>query len=669
MSSTALKKRQWNPRMKPRVVVVFYMMVIFVGYLAYNLVQVQARQRVGGKAPTGFRDFIDMAGKYHVGSVPLPALRGPILDRNYQILAASLSLPSIAANPRKIAPEERDAVALFLARAMNGDVRTIHQMLETRGTFVWLGQKMPEKVAERIEKFATERDKTVSKGQRGAIFVLRESTGKRFYPKGRLGVHLLGYTGIDDNGLDGIEAVYEGALKGIPGQIEAEMDRDGRIIPGGWSRLQPARPGRSVVLTLDESIQYIAERELAAQVKKFKATSGTCIVMDVKTGDILALVNKPDYATADAYKVATALRRNRAISDTYEPGSTMKVFTAAAALDSGRITMNDQFYCGTSITVDGWELHNADDGESSANGCENVMGVVTHSFNVGTVAIALRMGKKPFQQYLDRFGFGQVTGLPLPGEAEGLIQPYKDWPNITLATTAFGQGITVTPIQLVSAMQAVANKGVLMKPRLVREVLDADGKVVKSFPSTVKRRVLSERTAMQMRQILRNVVTNGTGKKAENAVYPSGGKTGTANIVDNGGYGGRYNASFLGFAPYHDPRIAILVKVEDPHPIHWGGSVAAPVFKVVAREALWRLGVRPLDVVENMDPEEEAAASPSPSPTPADSRVPGATATGGAPNAATSAAPLTAHAAPSANPKKGTAAVAPPVQHPRRTPH
>lgn len=664
MSSTALKKRQWNPRMKPRVVVVFYLMVLFVGYLAHNLVQVQARQRVGGKAPTGFRDFIDMAGKYHVGSVPLPALRGPILDRNYQILAASLSLPSIAANPRKISPEERDEVALFLARAMNGDVRTIRELLNTRGTFVWLGQKMPEKVAERIEKFSAERDKTARKEQQGAIFVLRESTGKRFYPKGRLAVHLLGYTGIDDNGLDGIEAVYEGALKGIPGQIEAEMDREGRIIPGGWSRLQPARPGRSVVLTIDESIQYIAERELAAQVKKFKATSGTCVVMDVKTGDILALVNKPDYATADAYKVPTALRRNRAISDTYEPGSTMKVFTAAAALDSGRITMNDQFFCGTSITVDGWELHNADDGESSANGSENVMGVVTHSFNVGTVAIALRMGKKPFQQYLDRFGFGQVTGLPLPGEAEGLIQPYKDWPNITLATTAFGQGITVTPIQLVSAMQAVANKGVMMKPRLVREVLDADGKVVKSFPSTVKRRAISERTALQMRRILRNVVTNGTGKKAENAVYPSAGKTGTANIVDNGGYGGRYNASFLGFAPYHDPRIVILVKVEDPHPIHWGGSVAAPVFKAVAREALWRLGVRPLDVVEKPDPEEEAAAAPSPPPAATKSGTPGAAAST-APHAALNAPT----ASPSTNPKKGATAVAPPIQHPRRTPH
>lgn len=611
MSSSALKKRQWNPRMKPRVVVVFYLMVLFVMYLSYNLVQVQARQRLRGEAPKGFTDFTHMARNYHVGSLPLPALRGPILDRNHQILAASLGLPSIAADPSRIPPSERDQVALFLGRAMNGDVPTIRKMLDHRGTFVWLGQKMPEKVAERIEKYARERDRDLPKKLQGGIFVLRESTGKRFYPKGRLAVHLLGYTGIDDNGLDGIEAMYDGALKGIPGQIEAEMDREGRAIPGGWSRLQPARPGRSVVLTIDESIQYIAERELAAQVKKFQATSGTCVVMDVRTGDLLALVNKPDYATANAYKVDTALRRNRALSDTYEPGSTMKVFTAAAALDSGKITMNDQFYCGTSITVDGWELHNADDGESSANGTENVQGVVTHSFNVGTVAIALRMGKKAFQQYLDRFGFGQVTGLPLPGEAEGLIQPYKDWPNITLATTAFGQGITVTPMQLVSAMQAVANKGIMMKPRLVKEVLDSDGKVVKAFPTTVKRRVVSERTSMQMRQILRNVVTNGTGKKAENAVYPSAGKTGTANIVDNGGYGGRYNASFLGFAPYNDPRIVILVKVEDPKPIHWGGSVAAPVFKAVAREALWRLGVRPLDVVEKPDPDaEEPAAVP-----------------------------------------------------------
>lgn len=651
--------------MKPRVVVVFYLMALFVFYLGYNLVQVQARQRLRNAPPKGFSDFKGMANAYHVGSLPLPALRGPILDRNRQILAASLSLPSIAADPTKIPPEQRDQVALFVARAMNGDVATVRKLLNTHGTFVWLGQKMPEKVAERIEKYARERDAGVPKNLQGGLFVLREATGKRFYPKGKLAVHLLGYAGIDDNGLDGIESAFEQQLKGIPGQIEAEMDREGRAIPNGWSKLTPARPGRSVVLTIDESIQYIAERELAATVKKYQATSGTCVVMDAKSGDILALVNKPDYTTAQASKVDVSLRRNRALSDTYEPGSTMKVFTAAAALDSGKVSMSDRFFCGTTITVDGWQIHNADDGESSANGSENVLGIVTHSFNVGTCAVALRIGKKTFQQYLDRFGFGRTTDLPLPGEAEGLIQPYKGWANITLATNAFGQGITVTPMQLVSAMQAVANKGVMMKPRLVKELLDPDGKVVKAFPTKVKRRVVSERTSMQMRQILRNVVVNGTGKKAENAAYPSAGKTGTANIVDGGGYGHRYNASFLGFAPVQDPRVVILVKVEDPKPIHWGGSVAAPVFKAVSREALWRLGVRPLDVVEKDDKDDESSSTGKT----ADAKAKSAkTALKGAKGAPAGIA-HTGGAKAASTSKKGESTVAPAHQPARRTPH
>lgn len=575
--------------------VVFYLMVLLVLYLGHNLIQVQAYQKLRNHPPPHFKDFVEMAMAYHVGSKPLPALRGAILDSNHQILAQSLTLPSIAADPSKIPPSERPQTALFLARATHGDEHAIRALLNTRGTFVWIGRKKPERVAERVEKL-----------QLHGIFILREPSGQRFYPKGRLAVHILGYTGIDDNGLDGIEAMFDPVLKGEPGQLEAEMDREGRVIPNGWSHLLPARPGRNIVLTINEPIQYVAERQLSLAVKKWHATSGSCIVLDVKTGDVLALVNKPDYATRDSARVETGLRRNHAISDTYEPGSTFKIITGCAALDSGHVTMADSFFCGSSIQVDGWTIHNADDGETSTSGTENLMGIITHSYNVGTTSVALRIGKKALQEAIVRFGLGQVTGISLPGEAEGLVQPFRQWANITLATNSYGQGITVTPIQLACVMQAVANNGIMMKPRLVKEIRDADGRLVKDMPPTVKRRVISENTARQMREILRNVVAHGTGKNAENAVYPSAGKTGTANIVEGGAYGGRYNGSFLGFAPYDEPRIVVLVKIEDPKPYHWGGTVAAPVFRAVARDTLWRLGVRPLPVLEKE--EREAAA-------------------------------------------------------------
>jgi stage V sporulation protein D (sporulation-specific penicillin-binding protein) len=609
-------KRQWNPRMKPRIVVVFYLMVLFVGYLGYNLVQVQAKQRLRNEPPKGFDSLKAMARAYHTGQLAIPALRGSILDRNHDILAASLTLPSIAANPSRLTPEERPQLALFLARAMNGNAHDILAMLNRRTTFVWLGRKMPAKVGERVEKYARQRDAALPRESKflGGIFVLHEPTGKRFYPKGRLAVHLLGYTGIDDNGLDGIEGVYDHILRGEPGSLEAEMDREGRAIPDGWSHLQPSRPGHSIVLTIDESIQYVAERELTKAIRTYHGSSGTCIVMDARNGDILAMVNKPDYETRDAAHTPIGLRRNRAISDTYEPGSTFKIVTACAALDSGKIRLTQSFYCGDTIAVDGWTIHNADDGEAAMSGSATITEIITHSFNVGTTAVALYIGKKTMQQYIDRFGFGRTTGLPLPGEAEGLIQPYKGWANITLATTSFGQGITVTPIQLACAMQAIANKGVLYKPRLVREIVDADGKVVKRIPPTIRRRVISVKTAREMTAILRNVVTHGTGKNADNPIYPAAGKTGTANIVENGVYGSKYNASFLGFAPLNDPRVVILVKVTDPHPIHWGGSVAAPVFQVVSREALWRLGVRPLDIAEKDHRKTSAKKATSGSP-------------------------------------------------------
>lgn len=571
--------------MKPRIVVVFYLMVTFVFYLGYNLVEVQAR-----RAPW----LTERAMAEHIGTTPEPALRGAILDRNGQTLAASLTLPSIACTPHELRARgfDLDMTSVELSKIVGVPQKEVRELLNAPG-FVWLARKVPESVATEIGKL--NKDPDLNKQKFPGIFVLREPTGKRFYPKGRLAVHILGYTGIDDNGLDGIEAVFDPALKGKPGTLEAEMDRDGRVIPDGWSKRTPARQGNNVVLTIDESIQYLAESELQKAWDKFKPESAQCIVMDVKTGDILALANKPDYATRDASKVDVSLRRDRAISDTYEPGSTMKVLTAAAALDSGKITPKDTFLAGPTITVDGWTIHNADDGETGFGAMADITDIITHSLNVGTTSVALKMGKKTMFNYMMKFGIGHQTGICLPGEAEGLVQPYKDWANITLATNSYGQGVTVTPLQMVNVMQTIANDGVQMKPRLVKEIQTPDGRVVKRYPPVVRRRVISHKTAQEMREILRNVVLRGTGKLADIPGYPVAGKTGTANIVEHGVYvNGKYVASFLGFTPYNDPRIVCMVKVTDPKgPLHWGGSVAGPVFKTVCGESLWKLGVQP----------------------------------------------------------------------------
>lgn len=604
-----VRQKKFNPDTRHRVPHILALMVLFLLALSCRLWFVQAKNAYW---------YREEATKQHVGEQSLPALRGSILDRNREILAASLTLASLAADPSNILDKKK--AAAVIARELKMPERQVRQLLNSPGQFVWLARKIPEPLAQRFEKLTAyvpvkKGEKPVLTGlepsdrEKGlGVYVLREPTGKRFYPKGRLGVHILGYTGIDDNGLDGIEGMFDPALKGTPGKLEAEMDREGRVIPNGWQRRQPAHPGNNVVLSLDESIQYLAEREIGAAVKRHNAKGAVCIVMDAKSGDILAMVNKPDYATKDFSKVPAGLRRNRAVTDAYEPGSTFKIVLAAAALDSGKVSMLDRFFCGTSIQVDGWTIHNADDGESSETGSEDLKGIICHSYNVGTTSVALRMGKRTYFDYICKFGFGRQMGIDLPGEAEGIVQPLP-WANVTLATNSFGQGISVTPIQLVSAMQAVANGGVLMKPRIVREIVGQDGRTVKKMPPTIKRRVISKATSDKMRDILRNVVVNGTGKLAEVPGYPVAGKTGTASVVKGGVYGkGAYISSFLGFAPYNDPKVIILVKIEEPDrakgPI-WGGSVAGPVFRAIARETLWKLGVKQQPIVEKLDKKKE----------------------------------------------------------------
>lgn len=561
----------WNITVRKRLIMLFYLTILLFFCLAYRLVCIQAFQ--------GER-YKRLANNQHRGRIEIPALRGSILDRKYEPLANSIALPSIAADPTKI--KDRKSAAKLLTSILGGDKKEMELLLSTSSTFVWIARKVNNELGQRVQDLHIE-----------GVFLLKEPSGKRFYPKGNLAAHVLGSTGIDDQGLDGIEASLDEYLRGRPGVLETEMDRDGRVIPGGFSSVIPAIPGSNVVLTIDESIQYIAESALDKAVKEHKAKSGSVIVMDARTGEILAMANRPNFRSEDFGKTDPKLKRNACVCDAYEPGSTFKVITAAAALDSGKVSIEEQIPCGNSIEVGGWSLQNANDG-FGGNPTENITDIVTYSFNTGTVAIGLRLGCKTFNEYLRKFGFGEITGIELPGETEGLVLPLPEWTEINLATSSFGQGVAITPIQIVSAMQAIANRGVQMKPHIVREIIDAKGNVVKAFKPEIKSRPISPETSYKMVAILQQVVERGTGKRAKVPGFLCAGKTGTANVVENGVYvSGKYIASFVGFVPAEDPRLIILAKIDHPQDMPWGGVVAAPVFKEVASETLWRLGVPP----------------------------------------------------------------------------
>lgn len=557
-----------------RVVTLFWLFAGFAGLLSLRLVKLQY---------VDHDHYLSRADAQHLGEAELPALRGEIRDRNNVVLATSIARWSVAVNPEQLQSEGNlEEAVTTLSEKLNVSNATVREVVERPGTFGWISRKVNDEEARAVREA----------GIKG-VFLLKEPTpGKRYYPKGRLASHLLGTTGVDDQGLDGLEGSYEQQLAGTPGILRAFMDRDGwATLEHPTALIQPAEPGNNVILTIDETIQYVAERELARQVKEYNAAGGIVMVMDARNGEVLAMAINPDFPAKDYGSVDPALRRNRSVTDPYEPGSTFKIFAAAAALNSG-VRPSDMFSSGGILNVDGWTIHNANDG-LYAGAMETVKDIIAYSFNVGTANMAFSIGKEKLYSHLTAFGFGSQTGIDLVGESEGILSHCKDWARINTATISFGQGVAVTPVQLCSAMQAVANGGVRMKPRVVKAITDHEGNVTDRFEPEVLNEPIKPEAARDLLAILENVCENGTGKRARIPGYRVGGKTGTAQMVENGVYSsGNYIASFLGVAPVDDPRIVVLVKIEKPHP-YWGGLVAGPVFKRVAEPALWKLGVKP----------------------------------------------------------------------------
>jgi cell division protein FtsI (penicillin-binding protein 3) len=517
-----------------------------------------------------YGDFQERAQHQQQRTTEVAARRGIIYDRAGRGLAMSVSVDSVFAVPTEI-PDLAQTLSL-IARITNTEARELLARCKAARTFCWVARKADAETADRIR----------SLNLRGIYF---EKESKRFYPKRELGAQVIGYVGTDDEGLSGIEREYEGKLRGKPGRMLISVDARRKWF--GRVEKQPD-PGENVVLTLDEKIQYIAERELESAMQDTHAEAGTVIVENPHTGEILALANRPTFNPNWSREITPAKLKDHAVSDVYEPGSTFKLVTISAALEEKLTTPNEIFDCQMgSIVFNGMRIR-----DSKPHGLLTVSDVLAESSDVGAIKIALRLGEERFYRYIRGFGFGQQSGIELPGETRGLSKPLNRWSKVSLAAISMGQEIGITPLQLAGLVSTMANDGVWVAPRIVAATTPPQAA---STPKTIafhpveQRRVISSFTAAQMRQMMQRVVLHGTGKKAVLEGYSSAGKTGTAQKVDPAtrAYSRtKYVASFAGFAPINNPAITVAVILDSAVGLHQGGQVAAPVFQRIAQQVL-----------------------------------------------------------------------------------
>lgn len=496
------------------------------------------------------------------------ARRGIIYDRAGRELAMSISVDSAFAVPTEI-PDLAGAISL-ISRITKTDPRETLAKCKAARTFCWVARKADAETADRIR----------SLNLRGIYF---QKESRRFYPKRELAAQVLGYVGMDDEGLSGIERQYDEQLRGKPGRMLISVDAHRKWF--GSVEKQP-EPGENVVLTIDQQIQYIAERELATAMEQTHAVTGTIIVQNPHTGEILALANQPTFNPNLTREITPERLKNHAVSDVYEPGSTFKVVTISAALEEKITRPEEVFDCQMgSIVINGMRIR-----DSRPHGLLPVWGILAESSDVGAIKIALRLGEDRFYKYIRAFGFGQQTGIELPGETRGLTKPVSRWSKVSIGAISMGQEIGISPLQLASLVSTIANDGVAVPPRIV-----AGTTAPQPTPQTVafhpadERRVISSLTAAEMKQMMQKVVLEGTGKRAILEGYSSAGKTGTAQKVDPGTHAyskTKYVASFAGFAPLNNPTIVVAVILDSAVGLHQGGQVSAPVFHRVAQQVL-----------------------------------------------------------------------------------
>jgi cell division protein FtsI (penicillin-binding protein 3) len=525
-----------------------------------------------------------MAEEQYLREIELPPRRGRILDRNGAELASTADVDSVYCNPRRFT-DVRDA-ARRLARVLGLEARELEKRLAQRRYFAWIKRKVtPDEVA------------AVKAMHFPGVAFTREP--RRFYANRTLAATVMGHAGSEGNGLDGVELALDAQLRGTTSSVQGIRDALGRDIAVEGTVEGPSTAGSDVVLTIDRYLTFVTEKALASAAIEHQAKGAVAVMMDPRTGEILAMASFPTYNPNDPASANETGARNRAITDTYEPGSTMKTFTIGAALEAGAVRPDDRFDCMMGkMMVGKFTIH-----DTHPHGPLTVAEVFKFSSNIGATKIARRLGRDELADALARFGFGRPTGIELPGERAGIIRPVAKWGDIGFANVSFGHGLTVTPLQIIAGVSAIAGGGIYRTPHIVARVVHPDGTIEPARPLP-ERRVMAPATARTMLGIMRGVTeTGGTAKQAAIEGYTVAGKTGTAQKAANGHYDpSKYIASFVGVVPAEEPRLAIVVVLDEPQGAHLGGAVAAPVFKAIAEPALRYLHVPPNVTVASKTP-------------------------------------------------------------------
>ena len=556
-----------NKYMRLRVLLVglaFIAVFAVIGAKAVHL-QVYRSPWLAQKASSQYEQSLKSNGK-----------RGTVYDRNLREMAITIDVTSIAARPSRI--EQPQHTAKALAKILKADRRKIFKKLKAKSPFVWIKRQANPKETAAVKALALA----------GIEFVPER---KRFYPNKTLASQALGFTGLDGYGLEGIEFAYDRYLRGTDSSQMVYKDALGQVFDKRQSAAS-LNTGHNIILTIDRTIQYIAESALEESVNEFSARSGMAIVMDPQTGAILAMAHVPLFNPNAYMDFNKELWRNRAITDPFEPGSTMKIFSAAAAIESGDIKAHDIFFCENGAYKIGRNVVH----DIKKHGWLSLQQIIKYSSNIGAVKISEKLGRKRLHAMYRKFGFGAKTGIDSPGETAGSLMPYKRWTTVDTGAISFGYGVAVSALQMVTAASAIANDGVLMKPYFVQAITDQNHEPLKQFQPQKVRRVISVQNARTVRGIMKTVINKGgTGVNAALEGYTVCGKTGTARKLDeNGIYSkSKYMASFIGFTPAEKPRLTIVVVIDEPQGAYYGGTVAAPVFRRIARETLNYLNIPP----------------------------------------------------------------------------
>jgi cell division protein FtsI/penicillin-binding protein 2 len=541
--------------------------------------------------------LIQLAQKQQNLFIRLEPRRGTIFDRNLRPQAINLSSESLYAVPHEIKDKHQTAELLFpilkvesppgagfSLAGLSDEVGQsyLEKRLNSNKGFVWLARKLPSKSVGKIKELNI-----------AGLYFIKES--KRTYPNLHIASHLIGFAGLDNKGLEGIELLYDEYLAGTSGWGVLLRDaRQERL--GLWEKLVLPSNGYNLILTIDEVIQFIVENELDRIMKEFKPYGGSIVVIDPLTGEILALANRPTFDLNRTSQTDDDIRRNRAITDLFEPGSVFKVITASAALEEGGASEQDRFFCENgAYRVANHTLH-----DHRPHGWLSFREVIEQSSNIGVTKIAQKIGGDLLYKYIKRFGFGAKLNIDLPGEIAGMIKHPEHWSSVSIGAIPIGQEVGVTVLQLASAISVIANQGKLMKPYVVREIQDELGLSIKQFSPQLLSWVVSPHTALRLTEILVGVIENGTGRAARIKDLRVAGKTGTAQKLEpNGRYSHRkFIASFIGFAPADNPRIAVAVTIDEPRPVYFGGVVCAPAFKNICENVLRYLETQELPTME-----------------------------------------------------------------------